>query len=123
MMQFIADHVNFNVVDLERSVAFYKEAFGLQQVRRHDAADGAFSIVFLGSETSPFGLELTWLRDKKGAYELGDNETHLAFVTDDYDAAHALHKKMGCICFENESMGIYFVEDPDGYWIEVVPKK
>ena len=68
-------------------------------------------------------MELTWLRDKKGAYELGDNETHLAFVTDDYDAAHALHKKMGCICFENESMGIYFVEDPDGYWIEVVPKK
>ena len=40
---------------------------------------------------------------------------------DDMDAAHELHKKMGCICFENPAMGIYFINDPDGYWIEIIP--
>ena len=39
------------------------------------------------------------------------------------DAAHAKHAAMGCICFENPGMGIYFIEDPDGYWIEIVPEK
>ena len=39
------------------------------------------------------------------------------------DAAHALHEEMDCICFENDSMGIYFIQDPDGYWLEVLPEK
>ena len=56
-------------------------------------------------------------------YDLGENEIHLGLVTDDYEAAHALHEQMGCICFENPAMGIYFVEDPDGYWVEVVPPR
>lgn len=69
-------------------------------------------------------LELTWLKDfDKPAYDLGDNETHLAFVAEDFDAAYALHKEMGAICFENTAMGIYFIEDPDGYWIEIVPRR
>lgn len=42
-------------------------------------------------------------------------------TTDDFDAAHKKHKEMGCICFENEAMGIYFIEDPDGYWLEILP--
>ena len=41
-------------------------------------------------------------------------------TADDYEAAHARHQEMGCICFENPDMGIYFIEDPDGYWIEIV---
>ena len=56
-------------------------------------------------------------------YELGDNEFHLAFETEDYDAAHARHAEMGCICYENPEMGIYFVNDPDGYWLEILPEK
>ena len=52
----------------------------------------------------------------------GDNEIHLAFETDDFDAAHEKHKEMECICFENPGMGIYFISDPDGYWLEIVPK-
>lgn len=48
---------------------------------------------------------------------------HLAFTVPDMDAAHAKHAAMGCICFENPGMGIYFIEDPDGYWIEIVPEK
>ena len=40
---------------------------------------------------------------------------------DDFEAAHKLHEEMGCICFENPEMGIYFIQDPDGYWLEVLP--
>lgn len=63
------------------------------------------------------------MRDMDRPYNLGDCEFHLAFETPDYDAAHQLHKQMGCICFENPEMGIYFIQDPDGYWLEIVPKR
>ena len=62
-------------------------------------------------------------KDKKYDYDLGDNEFHLAFRVDDFEAAHAKHKEMGCICFENEKMGIYFITDPDNYWLEIVPTR
>ncbi|MBZ4646988.1 MAG: lactoylglutathione lyase [Petroclostridium sp.] len=70
------------------------------------------------NETTPHRLELTWLRDRKEPYNLGDNEFHLVFTADDFDAAYEMHKKMGCICYENKAMGIYFINDPDGYWLE-----
>ena len=63
----------------------------------------------------------TWLRDRETPYNLGELEYHLAFVTDEYEAFHARHQELGCICFENPEMGIYFIHDPDGYWIEIVP--
>ena len=115
-------HFNFNVVDLERSLAFYKQALGLEPVREKTAADGSFRLVYLGQEESDFQLELTWLRDRGDKpYDLGECEFHLAFLTDEYDALHRRHQEMGCICFENPGMGIYFIQDPDGYWIEIVP--
>ena len=115
-------HYNFNVVDLERSIAFYKQALNLTPVREKEASDGSFKLVFLGDEVgSPFQLELTWLRDWDRPYNLGDNEFHLAFKVDDYDAAQAHHKEMDCICFENAKMGIYFISDPDNYWVEIIP--
>ena len=123
-MTFSFAHNNFNVRDLDKSLSFYKEALGLTELRRKSASDGSFTLVFLGDACgSRHSLELTWLRDWDRAYNLGDNEFHLAFTVDDYDAAHALHKEMGCICFENEAMGIYFISDPDGYWIEIIPGK
>lgn len=117
------NHFNFNVLDLERSIKFYNEALGLTLVKEEKAPDDSFKIVFLGDSTSDFNLELTWLRDRKEPYNLGDLEYHLAFVTDEYDALHEKHKEMGAICFENPAMGIYFINDPDGYWIEIVPVK
>ncbi|MDD4200378.1 MAG: VOC family protein [Eubacteriales bacterium] len=114
-------HENYNVADLAASLEFYEKALGLKEVRRNEAEDGSYIIVYIGNELSEFELELTWLRDKEGAYNLGDEEFHLAFRAPDFDAAHKLHKEMGCICFENEAMGIYFIKDPDGYWLEVVP--
>ncbi|MFZ5969445.1 MAG: VOC family protein [Bacillota bacterium] len=122
-MRFTFAHNNLNVIDLEKSVNFYKKALGLVEVRRKEAADGSFILVFLGDEATNHRLELTWLRDRNEPYDLGDNEIHLAFVTDDYEGAHKLHEEMGCICYENEKMGLYFIEDPDGYWIEILPKR
>ncbi|MDY4167174.1 MULTISPECIES: VOC family protein [Eubacteriales] len=122
-MKFKMIHENYNVFDLDRSKAFYEKALGLTEVRRITAPDGSFIIVYLANEESDFQLELTWLRDMDRPYNLGDCEFHLAFQVEDFDAAHALHKEMGCICFENEAMGIYFIQDPDGYWLEIVPEK
>ncbi len=122
-MQFTFAHNNFNVLNLEKSLAFYKEALFLTEVRRHEPPDGSFILVFLGDGQTPHQLELTWMKDRKEAYSLGDNEFHLAFKADDFAAAHRLHEKMGCICFENKAMGIYFINDPDDYWIEIIPHK
>lgn len=116
-------HENYNVADLEKSMAFYERALGLREARRKEAEDGSFKIVYLTSESGDFELELTWLSDWNRPYNLGDCEFHLAFETDDMDAAHKLHEEMGCICFENPEMGIYFIADPDGYWLEIVPAR
>lgn len=122
-MNFRFDHNNFNVLDLNKSIAFYEEALGLHETGRIDGPDGAFIIVYMGDGESKHRLELTWLRDRKEPYNLGDNEFHLAFITPDMEAAHALHAKMGCICYENPEMGIYFITDPDNYWLEIVPEQ
>jgi lactoylglutathione lyase len=122
-MKFRFAHNNFNVLDLDKSVAFYKEALNLNELHRYEAPDESFKLVFLGDGETPHRLELTWLRDRKEPYNLGDNEFHLALTTDDFEKAHGLHEKMKCICYENKAMGIYFIEDPDGYWIEVVPAR
>ncbi|WP_130869596.1 VOC family protein [Intestinimonas massiliensis (ex Afouda et al. 2020)] len=115
------DHFNFNVLDLERSLAFYKEALGLTPVEEKKAEDGSFKLVYLGDGESDFRLELTWLRDRSEPYDLGEQEFHLAFRTDRFDQLLEQHRAMGCVCFENPDMGVYFIEDPDGYWIELVP--
>ncbi|NLB42212.1 MAG: lactoylglutathione lyase [Clostridiales bacterium] len=122
-MKFTFAHNNLNVLNLEKSLDFYKKALGLKEVRRKDASDGSFTLVFLGDATTSHRLELTWLKEWEKPYDLGDNEFHLAFVVDDYEAAHELHAEMGCICYENPGMGIYFIEDPDGYWLEIVPQR
>lgn len=122
-MKFQFAHNNFNVLNLEKSLAFYREALGLEEVRRHEAADGSFVLVFLGDGKTPHQLELTWMKDRREPYNLGDNEFHLAFRADDFDEAHRLHEKMGCICFENKKMGIYFINDPDDYWLEIIPQR
>ena len=58
------NHFNFNVLDLNKSLAFYKEALGLEPVREKDASDGSFKLVYLGDGVSDFTLELTWLKDR-----------------------------------------------------------
>ncbi len=122
-MNFRFAHNNINVLDLKRSLAFYRKALGLKETRRIVGPNKSFLIVYLGDGRSKHLLELTWLADRKKPYDLGDNEFHLAFVADDFQKAYALHKKLGIVCFENPAMGIYFIEDPDGYWLEVLPRR
>lgn len=67
-------------------------------------------------------LELTWLSDHTDPYELGENESHICFrVEGDYDQIREFHRSKGWVCYENEDMGLYFINDPDDYWIEVLP--
>ena len=120
-MNFQMIHENYNVSDLNKSLAFYEKALGLHEKRRK-IGDG-FIIVYVGNDQSDFELELTWLKDHPQPYDLGECEFHLAFRADDFEAAHRLHEEMGCICYENPAMGIYFITDPDGYWLEIVPAK
>lgn len=118
------DHFNVNVLDLEKSIAFYNKALGLKEHHRKEAADGSFTLVYLTDNETGFLLELTWLRDRQEAYELGDNESHLCFrVAGDYDAIREYHRELGYVCFENKEMGLYFINDPDDYWIEILPAK
>ena len=118
------DHFNFNVLDLDRSIRFYEKALGLKEVRRMEAPDGSFILVYMGEEKAGFLLELTWLRDRKEPYDLGEGEFHLCMrVPGDYDAVRAYHKQMDCVCYENTDMGLYFINDPDGYWIEILPER
>lgn len=122
-MKFKFAHNNINVLNLDKSVEFYKEALGFKEVRRHNQPEGEFILVYLGDGDTAHQLELTWLRDRKEPYDLGDNEIHLAVETDDFAAAYEYHKKLDCICYENKAMGIYFISDPDGYWTEIIARK
>ena len=118
-MQFTFTHNNINVVNLEKSLDFYREALDLCETQRLNGP--GFTLVYLGDGVTPHLLELTWLEGRAKPYNLGENEFHLALCVDDMDAAHARHEAMGCICYENTEMGIYFISDPDGYWIEILP--
>lgn len=122
-MNFQFAHSNINVLNLDESLAFYQEALGLTEVTRKVARDGSFILVYLGDTSTKHQLELTWLKDRSTPYDLGDNEMHIAFITPDFESAHRKHKEMGCICYENKAMGTYFITDPDGYWLEIIPEK
>ena len=120
-MKFRLVHNNINVSNLEKSLKFYDEALGLKESRRIKG-DG-FTIVYLSDGIGSHLLELTELNDHPQKYDLGENEYHIAFEADDFAAALAHHKKMDCVCYENSAMGIYFINDPDDYWLEVLPKR
>ncbi|THB80240.1 MAG: lactoylglutathione lyase [Desulfobacteraceae bacterium] len=122
-MKFTIDHFNINVLDLEKSLVFYDKALGLKEARRKTAEDGSYIIVYLTDDTGVGKIELTWLKAMDRPYDLGDEEFHIAFIASDYDAAYKLHKEMDCICYENPDMGIYFINDPDGYWLEIIPTR
>lgn len=118
------NHMNFNVFDLQKSIDFYKEALGMSELRRKEAEDGSFILCFMGYPEDPsFRLELTWLKDRKEPYNLGDLEYHLAFTVSDMAASRKKHEEMGAVCFDNPKMGLYFIHDPDGYWLEIMPER
>jgi lactoylglutathione lyase len=116
-------HTSIHVLDLEKSLRFYDEALGLRELRSVGPEDGSWRIVFVGNDTTDFELELTWNKGRIEPYDNGGEDTHLAFRVEDFDEAYALHESMGCIVFENRDMGLYFITDPDGCWLEIIPKR
>ncbi|MEE1159512.1 MAG: VOC family protein, partial [Atopobiaceae bacterium] len=116
-------HRNTHVYDLDATLAFYEKAFGFTERRRKGPEDGSWLIVFIGNDESDFELELTWNRGRTEPYENGGKDVHIAFRVDDFDAYHDLHERMGCIVRENPRMGLYFIADPDGQWIEILPTR
>lgn len=118
------DHFNINVTNLERSIAFYEKALGLKEHSRKEASDGSFHPSLPDGQRNrlPTGTDLA--KRSYLPYELGENESHLCFrVAGDYNAVRQYHKEMNCVCFENTAMGLYFINDPDDYWIEILPQK
>ena len=116
------DHYNCSVLNLEKSLDFYEKALGFKIHRQIKAKDGSYIITYLTDGCSPFLLELTWLRDWEKPYNMGDNEQHLCVrVAGNYAEIRQFHKDSEWVCYENHDMGLYFIIDPDGYWIEILP--
>ena len=121
-----AIHSMIRVLDEARSLAFYEKAFGLKIADRLDFPE--FTLVYLSNAESPFELELTINKGRTEPYELGTGYGHIAFVVEDLEAEHARFEKAGLsprkiVAFERDGVLIarfFFVEDPDGYKIEVL---
>lgn len=122
-MKLKINHFNINVTNIEKSVKWYEENLHLHILRTKDAPDGSYKLVYMADENNFISIELTWLRDKVGSYNLGDNEFHIALTTDDYQATYKMHQERNLIVYDNQKMGVYFIADPDGYWIEILPEK
>ena len=116
-------HHCIHVMDKEKTIAFYEKALGLYVKREKGPEDGSWVNVFMGNDETPFELEFTWNRGFDGVYENAGKDVHIAFRVPDYDAAHRLHEEMDCIVLENPQMGLYFIADPDGQWIEILPEE
>lgn len=117
-----AIHRCIHVLNLEKSLEFYEKALGMVPVRRMGPEDRSWENVYVANEASGFQVELTWNDGREEPYYNGGKDTHLCFAVDDFQAYKKLHEEMGCICFVNERMGLYFIEDPDGCWIEIIPE-
>ena len=122
-------HSMIRVLDEARSVAFYDKAFGLKVAERLDFPD--FTLVYLSNAETPFEVELTVNKGRASAYELGDGYGHVAVSVDDLEAEHARFEAAGLaprkIVEFNRDGGLFarffFVEDPDGYKIEVLQRR
>ena len=80
-------------------------------------------LVFLSDGITEHQVELTYLYDRTEPYDLSDNEIHLAFYTDEFENDLSRHQQMGIVCQYEQGKNLYFIEDPDGYWIEIIKAK
>ncbi len=111
-------HFNLNVLNFKKSIKFYKEALDLEIKKEYKKDNLTF--VYLTDKKTDFTIELTHLSDRNEKYKLGDNEIHLAVKAENFVESYERHKKMDSICYESKEMGIYFITDPDRYWIEII---
>lgn len=122
-------HNMIRVFDEARSIDFYDRAFGLKVAERLDFE--GFTLVYLSNAENTFELELTVNKDRTQPYDMGDGYGHSAFVVDDVDSEHARFEEAGfsprkLVDFQHEGRKLarfFFVQDPDGYQIEVIQKQ
>ena len=123
-MSYAIAHIGINVLDLDRSVKFYEDVFGMKEVfRMHPKSALDMVLCFLSDRHGGAMITLVWYGERKTPYELGENNVHTALVTDDFEGSYQRHKAMGIVCIEELQKDIYYVKDPDGYEIAVVPAK
>lgn len=123
-----AIHMMIRVLDEARSVSFYDKAFGLKVAERLDFPN--FTLVYLSNDESPFEIELTINKGRTASYEMGDGYGHVAFTVDDLDREHARFRTADLsprdiVEFNRDGRlfaRFFFVEDPDGYKIEVLQR-
>jgi lactoylglutathione lyase len=123
-----AIHTMIRVLQEERSVRFYDEAFGLKIADRFDF--DSFTLIYLRNADADFEVELTVNKGRDEPYDLGDGYGHIAFAVDDIDAEHARFKQLGLNPRDVKEFHrdgallakFFFVADPDGYQIEVLQK-
>ena len=121
-------HTCIRVKDLDASLAFYQEALDFKEVRRNDFPDYKFTLVYLALEDDPnYELELTYNYDHE-AYNLGDGYGHIAVGVDNLEESHQKHKTAGYPVTDLSGLPgrpkmYYFIQDPDGYKIEVINLK
>lgn len=126
-MKFEIVHTCIRVLDLEKSVDFYQKALGMKEVKRKDFPEEGFTLVFMGAEEGGHEVELTYNYDRKTPYTIGDGYSHLAMLVDDLEGAHRFHSEAGYTVTPIKALPdsppkIYFIQDPDGYKIELIRK-
>ncbi len=126
-MKYKLAHACIRVMDLEKSIKFYKEALGLVERRRDDYPQWSFTLVYLSDENNNFEIELTYNYNPEKPYNLGNGFSHFAVYVSDLQESYSNHKKAGYdikdIKSMKEGLSFYFITDPDGYSIEIIEKK
>lgn len=124
-MKYKLEHACIRVMDLEKSMEFYKKALGLEEVRRKDFPEWEFTLVYLSDEGGHFEIELTYNYSTKDAYQMGNGFSHFALVVDDLETSHQHHKAMEYEVGDLKGLPgtqpmFYFITDPDGYKVEII---
>lgn len=127
-MEYKMLHTCIRVMDLEKSLNFYKNGLGLIEKRRSDFPEHEFTLVYLTDKDGIYDLELTYNYNPKKAYVIGDGFSHIAVSSSDLEGSRKKHIEMGYKVSEMTGLPgslprYYFVTDPDGYEIEVIRAK
>lgn len=118
-------HTCVRVKNLEESLKFYKEGFGLIETNRKDFPEHKFTLVYLSNEVNGYEIELTYNYDVEKPYDLGNGYSHIAVGVDNLEEMREKHIALGYEVTDLKGLPggevrYYFVTDPDGYKIEVI---
>jgi lactoylglutathione lyase len=124
-MKYKLEHACIRVMDLEKSVEFYKQALSLEEIKRYDYSEYEFTLVYLSDENRNFEIELTYNYNPEKPYEIGNGFSHFALAVSDLEKSHEFHKNMGLEVTDLKGLAkqkpsYYFITDPDGYKVEII---